>query len=143
MLLKRLLRTSSLIVHLPVTIHGSMVGAVLIPDLVDEVLLPEDLIEVLLLPSICIVQSLLQSLVPIVVRRYIVLIPLIRLLLELLEDGLVIITEGVVRCNETRIIQIVLSVFLLDITKDSLSPRSNLIHDLDAKFGLASICDVI
>ena len=120
-----------------------MVRAVLIPDLVDEVLLPEDLIEVLLLPSICIVQSLLQSLVPIVVRRYIVLIPLIRLLLELLEDGLVIITEGVVRCNETRIIQIVLSVFLLDITKDSLSPRSNLIHDLDAKFGLASICDVI
>ena len=109
-----------------------MVGAVLVPDLVHEVLLLEDLIQVLLLPSICIVQSLLERLVPVVVHRYVIFEPLVRLLLELFEDGLVIINELIVCSSEARIIQIVLFVFILDIAKDSFPPRSNLIHNLDS-----------
>ena len=80
---KRFLGPASLVM-VSLAIHGFMVWAVLVPDLVHEVFLLERLVKLLLLPGISEVQALLQRVRPVVIRRDVFFIALIRILLELL-----------------------------------------------------------
>ena len=74
---KCFLRPSGLVVGLAVAVHGQMVGASILPDLMNEVLLPEHLIEMVLLASVRKVQPLLERLVPPVIRWDVILITLV------------------------------------------------------------------
>ena len=74
---KCFLRPSGLVVGLAVAIHGHVVGASILPDLMNEVFLPEHLIKMALLASVYKVQPLLERLVPLVIRWDVIFITLV------------------------------------------------------------------